>query len=170
MYKALPSEATFSRAFAEFAHSDLAHRTHAALIDATLGEQLIGHVSRDSTAIHARESVDYTASKKKQAPVPLTPIEAVCAVPTQPSVTEAVAQPIILAHTLPRDRSRKREMHVLLHSLGKIRYATATNIARDVGRHCPRDAILARKKMHKDSKKAGKVTSCILIQPIVACH
>lgn len=51
----LPSEATFSRAFAEFAQAGLAENAHAALVNETLSEQLIGHISRDSTAIEARE-------------------------------------------------------------------------------------------------------------------
>jgi hypothetical protein len=54
---ALPSEATFSRAFAEFSSSQLMQRVHARMIQDTLGEQLIGHISRDSTAIEARESI-----------------------------------------------------------------------------------------------------------------
>jgi hypothetical protein len=51
----IPSEATFSRAFAEFAAGELASRMHEALIKQTLGDQLIGHVARDATAIHGRE-------------------------------------------------------------------------------------------------------------------
>ena len=51
-----PSEATFSRAFAEFAASDLPGRLHEALLDRTLKGHLAGHVSRDSTAIPGRES------------------------------------------------------------------------------------------------------------------
>ena len=52
----MPSEATFSRAFAEFAASDLPGRLHEALLDRTLEGHLAGHVSRDSTAIPGRES------------------------------------------------------------------------------------------------------------------
>ncbi len=52
----VPSEATFSRAFAEFAASDLPGRLHEALLDRTLKGHLAGHVSRDSTAIGGRES------------------------------------------------------------------------------------------------------------------
>ena len=52
---ALPSEATFSRAFAEFAASALPERAHAAVIAATRADRLIGHIARDSSAIHARE-------------------------------------------------------------------------------------------------------------------
>lgn len=51
----LPSEATFSRAFAQFAQMGLPQRMHEALIRAQLGQSLIGHIARDSTAIVARE-------------------------------------------------------------------------------------------------------------------
>ena len=54
-WKKLPNEATFSRAFAEFAHSRLAERMHERLIQTHLGDALIGHISRDGTAIQARE-------------------------------------------------------------------------------------------------------------------
>jgi hypothetical protein len=55
-WKALPDEATFSRAFAEFAKMKLAERVHEALVREHLGsETLIGHISRDGTAIEARE-------------------------------------------------------------------------------------------------------------------
>ena len=53
--KDIPSEATFSRAFAEFADSALPSRLHEALIERTQGERLVGHMSRDSTAIEGRE-------------------------------------------------------------------------------------------------------------------
>ena len=52
---ALPSEATFSRAFAGFAEGALPSRLHEALIEDTMAEQLVGHVSRDATAIEGRE-------------------------------------------------------------------------------------------------------------------
>ncbi len=48
---AVPSEATFSRAFGEFTDRDLAGGMHKALLERTLE----GHVSRDSTAIAGRE-------------------------------------------------------------------------------------------------------------------
>ena len=51
----VPSGATFSRAFATFAASGLPERLHAALVAKTLGHRLVGHISRDSTAIPARE-------------------------------------------------------------------------------------------------------------------
>jgi hypothetical protein len=51
----IPSESTFSRAFAEFAASALPARIHEAFIKTTHTERLVGHISRDSTAIEARE-------------------------------------------------------------------------------------------------------------------
>jgi hypothetical protein len=51
----VPHESTFSRAFAEFAQSQLPQLLHQALITATHGDRLVGHISRDSTAIEARE-------------------------------------------------------------------------------------------------------------------
>ena len=51
----LPSESTFSRAFAEFSETELPQRAHEALIKKTLAKELPLHVSRDSTPIDARE-------------------------------------------------------------------------------------------------------------------
>ncbi len=52
---AVPSESTFSRAFAEFAECGLPARVHEALIVKTHKDRLVGHISRDATAIEARE-------------------------------------------------------------------------------------------------------------------
>lgn len=49
------SETQFSRAFAAFAQAELPQRLHAELVEATMKEQLVGHISRDSTEIDARE-------------------------------------------------------------------------------------------------------------------
>ena len=49
------NESLFSRAFAEFTAQELPARVHAALIQNQLGDALIGHLSRDATAIEARE-------------------------------------------------------------------------------------------------------------------
>lgn len=51
----IPSEATFSRAFADFANTELPQRVHERLIKETLGDEILSHNSRDSTAIEARE-------------------------------------------------------------------------------------------------------------------
>jgi hypothetical protein len=68
----LPSEATFSRAFEEFAPGRLAERVHEALVEGHLGEELIGHLSRDGTAIEARERVARTAVAPDEARVKTT--------------------------------------------------------------------------------------------------
>ena len=51
----LPSESTFSRAFAEFAEGQLPQQIHEAMITKHYSPKLAGHVSRDSTPIHGRE-------------------------------------------------------------------------------------------------------------------
>ena len=64
----VPSEATFSRAFAEFAASELPTRLHEALVRQTHGERLVGHIARDSTAIESREKP--LRPQQSEAPAP----------------------------------------------------------------------------------------------------
>jgi transposase len=66
----LPSEATFSRAFAEFAQSQLPERVHAAVIEKYEAARLVGHISRDATAIEARERAARKVKKAKELPKP----------------------------------------------------------------------------------------------------
>jgi hypothetical protein len=65
----IPSEATFSRAFAEFAETDLPQNVHKALIEKTINatDTIVVHNSRDSTAIEAREK----PVKKEEETVPV---------------------------------------------------------------------------------------------------
>ncbi len=51
----IPDESTFSRAFTEFSESELPKLVHDALISNAYEDQLVGHVSRDSTSINGRE-------------------------------------------------------------------------------------------------------------------
>lgn len=51
----VPHESTFSRAFEEFAKSDLPGRIHEEMIKTNLGEKIVLHISRDSTSIEGRE-------------------------------------------------------------------------------------------------------------------
>ncbi len=53
----VPSASTFSRAFAEFAATDLGDRVLDALVKTHVGDRIVQHISRDSTAIVARERV-----------------------------------------------------------------------------------------------------------------
>jgi len=61
----IPSESTFSRAFGEFAKSGLCDNVHEALVERSLKSELIGHISRDSTAIEGREKPAKKLPKQK---------------------------------------------------------------------------------------------------------
>ena len=102
----LPHESQFCRAFAEFAASQLPQRMHAALIEATQKERLIGHISRDSTAIEARE-------KPAPAAVEIKPVAADKRRPGRPKKGEIVPPPE------PRRIDRQREM-TLQQMLGEL--------------------------------------------------
>lgn len=62
----IPSEATFSRAFAEFAATELPQRLHEAVIQRWEADRLVGHISRDATAIKAREKPLSKRAKPKR--------------------------------------------------------------------------------------------------------
>ena len=51
----IPSEPTFSRAFAAFAQDQLPQQIHEHMVKTHAGTKLVGHVSRDVTAIEAPE-------------------------------------------------------------------------------------------------------------------
>jgi hypothetical protein len=68
----LPSEATFSRAFAEFAQAGLGDRGHEALVEEHVSAQIIGHILRDATAIVGNEKpVKKEKEEKKGAKEPV---------------------------------------------------------------------------------------------------
>ena len=58
----VPDESAFSRAFAELARSEFPQRVHAALIERTQSKRLVGHISRDSTAVEVREKAQPKAA------------------------------------------------------------------------------------------------------------
>jgi hypothetical protein len=64
----IPSESTFSRAFAEFAQMGLGERVHVALVERWVQPELVGHISRDATAIRGREKPTARAKPPKPAP------------------------------------------------------------------------------------------------------
>jgi transposase-like protein DUF772 len=51
----VPDETVFSRAFADFAESQFPQKVHAAVVQRTQSERLVGHILRDSTAIEGHE-------------------------------------------------------------------------------------------------------------------
>jgi hypothetical protein len=71
--KQVPSAATFSRAFAEFAASDLPSQMHAALVKRSLGDRIIGCVARDATEIEAREKPQCSGPQDGDGPQPPAP-------------------------------------------------------------------------------------------------
>jgi hypothetical protein len=54
--RSIPCEATFSNVFAEFSKSKICERIHSYLVTSNLKDDIVFHVSRDSTAISAREA------------------------------------------------------------------------------------------------------------------
>ncbi len=90
--KEVPSESTFSRAFAEFAETELPEQMHEALVKRTLGHRIIGCIARDATEIEAREK----PAPKSDLPLP-------------PPVTEASAKPPVVPAQVPRKRGRPKK-------------------------------------------------------------
>ncbi len=62
----IPSEATFSRAFEEFAKSNLPETVHKALIKDLYADEIVGHIIKDSTPISSRERPLKKKNKKKE--------------------------------------------------------------------------------------------------------
>jgi len=72
----IPSESTFSRAFAEFAKTDIVSKIHKAFVKKHHSDRIALHISRDSTEIVAREKAiilpkkaENTVKKKRGRPV-----------------------------------------------------------------------------------------------------
>jgi len=66
----VPSEATFSRAFAEFAAQGLPERVHEQLVRRHLQGHIIGHLARDATEIEAHEKPRRRSSDDPPPPAP----------------------------------------------------------------------------------------------------
>lgn len=64
----VPHESSFSRAFKEFSESGLASIVHENLIGEHMANQVVGHISRDSTSIDAREKPVRKKVKKTKPP------------------------------------------------------------------------------------------------------
>lgn len=79
----IPDESIFSRAFAEFSASQLPERVHAVFIKESYANETVGHNSRDSTAIEAREK-----------PVKKEPIKKIAAKRGRPKQGEVRVKPL----------------------------------------------------------------------------
>ncbi|HKM73001.1 MAG TPA: transposase, partial [Stellaceae bacterium] len=140
----VPSESTFSRAFAAFAESALPSRLHQALIQETHADRLVGHISRDSTAIDGHEK------------------------PAKPD------QPVSAAQPKPkRGRPRKDEARPVEQPrrIERQQGMTLAKMLDDLPRHCDvgtkRNAKGHREswigyKLHIDSADGGIPISCVL--------
>jgi len=62
----VPTESTFSRAFAEFASSGLPAQVHESLVRRTQKARVIDYIARDSTAIEARETLPGDKDKARR--------------------------------------------------------------------------------------------------------
>lgn len=145
----VPSEATFSRAFATFATSALPSRLHEALIKETHADRLVGHISRDSTAIEARE--------KPIRPDPPAPVEPTKRKRGRPRKGEV----------RPAEPPRRLERQLAIAQQGGSIDAMLAGLAR----HC--DVGVKRNgqgfqeswtgyKLHIDSADGGIPISCLL--------
>ena len=144
MWKRLPDESTFSRAFAEFAADGLAERTHAALVRETLGCRLIGHISRDGTSIEAREK----PARKMGVPK------------TRPAVTKRRGRP-------QKDEIREVKPGKLVQQQGK----SLTQLLKELPRDCDRGSKSNAQgyknswngyKLHIDTADCGVPVSALL--------
>ena len=109
--KALPDAATFSRAFAEMAQSRIGERCHAALIEATLSDQLILHITRDGTEIGVRERPKcHRKHKRKARVIDLTKVAPAQAVLTESAVAVSASTDMPAAIKLGRGRPKKGEV------------------------------------------------------------
>lgn len=103
----VPSEATLSRAFAEFAEIGLGDRVHEALVGLWVTPRLVGHIRRDATVIEGRErhapkpKPPKPAPRKKgrprrgevREPKPATRLERQCRQSAQEALTELPVLP-----------------------------------------------------------------------------
>jgi hypothetical protein len=67
-YTPIPSESTFSRALGKFAVKGLGDRVHEAMMEQFAKPGLVGHISRDATAIEGREKPVAKVRPPKPAP------------------------------------------------------------------------------------------------------
>jgi hypothetical protein len=166
-YKRLPSEATFSRAFDEFAQSRLAERVHEGLIKSQLGDALIGHISRDGTAIAARERAarpgKHEAARQVESQGDLIPLEALKPEPID-TTTSA---------TKKRGRPRKGEVRAPAKesAIGRQRKQTLSEMKREIPSVCDRGTKCNAQgykvswngyKLHIDTADCGVPISAML--------
>lgn len=173
--KVLPDAATFSRAFAEMARGRVGERCHAALIDATLGDQLILHITRDGTEIGARERPKCHRKNKRKARV----IDLTKVAPAQATLIQAAAETPVVAEPASikpgRGRPKKGEVRmvppVLPSRLQQQREETLPQMLTALPRECDRGSKCNAQgyknswngyKLHLDIADGGIPVSVVL--------
>lgn len=151
--KQLPHESTFSRAFEEFATTELPQRLHVAVIEKTQQGRLIGHIARDSTAIEARERYPDNPQplpKKKRYKTGPKPKRSTPRSPRNHIEEQRLMQRDALLAELPRDCS----LGVKKSSKGHLSYWRGYKLHLDVADgDIPITALLTAAKLH-DSQVA----------------
>jgi len=162
----VPSESTFSRAFAEYAKANLGTVVHDALVREYLSSELIGHVSRDSTAINGREKPAKKIKTLKIAKKKGRPAKGEKRPPAEPKRLEAqrtqAAEEAIAQLPKACDRGVKKNAKGFTETWNGFKLHLDTN---DCG--LPLSAVLTSASVH-DSQVAiplmkltdSKVTSC----------
>jgi hypothetical protein len=162
--KKLPSETTFSRAFDEFAQAGLGQRVHEAFIKAHLADELIGHISRDGTAIEARERPSRSAAGSGRS------------APGGAALDAPEGRGPFRSGARQRQKRRYQRRNVAAPGAAKhVRPQRRRRSSANAGRRwhkcstrSPRRVIAARSAMPKATRSAGTVTSCISTPPTVA--
>jgi hypothetical protein len=147
---AIADKSRFSRAFAEFAQSRLPERVHAALIAEHLGDQIIGHISHDSTAIMARERPKYDAATS------VTPITTPA--PTKKRGRPRKDAPVVITDKVPT-RIERQQTQSLAAMLSDLPHACDIGTKLDSKGH---KTSWQGYKLHVDTADGDIPVSCIL--------
>jgi hypothetical protein len=154
----IPSEATFSRAFADFAETELPQRAHKALIEKTLTGEVILHNSRDSTAIEAREKPQRKASnegaKKKPSKKKGRPKKSEEQPESKPELTRIQKQKTMTLEEMLRDLPTACDKGAKKDSKGNAMYWTGYKLHLDtIDGGIPVSALVTSASVH-DSQVA----------------
>lgn len=138
----IPSEATFSRAFSEFAKIELPSAIHEEIVVENCHDELIGHASKDSTAIEVREKPcrrkKRTCKMKKKRGRKARPKKLHC-----------------------KRKRKKKSGPVALH-------CSHSGICLKIWRICRRDATNAARKTAKATRTGGSDTNYTWMFPTAA--
>ncbi len=162
--RSVPSEATFSRAFCEFATSALPTRVHEALIKKTHSNQLVGHISRDSTAIEVPEkpakTLNVAAPEEKSLPAssyqPKLPFQAITTStpkeqPTPAPSNKSEQTPATAAPPTKRKRGRPNKGEEVQKEPRRLEYQSGMSLEEMLA-DLPKDCDVGTKKNAKGYK------------------